>query len=71
MVLYMIWRLAIDFWKPEVRIAGFSGIQWACLAMLGYYLGDIRRWIRELRATGSLSGSTATEKVVLTSARVG
>jgi phosphatidylglycerol---prolipoprotein diacylglyceryl transferase len=71
MVLYMIWRLAIDFWKPEVRIAGFSGIQWACLAMLGYYLGDIRRWIRELRATGSLAGSTATENIVRTSARVG
>lgn len=71
MVVYMSWRLAIDFWKPEVRIAGLSGIQWACLTMLAYYGGDIRRWIRELRATGSLSGSTATEKVVLTSARVG
>ncbi len=46
MVTYMSWRLAIDFWKPEIRIAGFSGIQWACLATLGYYGGDVWRWMR-------------------------
>jgi phosphatidylglycerol---prolipoprotein diacylglyceryl transferase len=46
MVAYMTWRLAIDFLKPEVRIAGLSGIQWACLAMLVYYGGNIWRWIR-------------------------
>jgi phosphatidylglycerol---prolipoprotein diacylglyceryl transferase len=44
MVSYMTWRLAVDFLKPEVRIAGLSGIQWACAAMLIYYADDIRRW---------------------------
>jgi phosphatidylglycerol---prolipoprotein diacylglyceryl transferase len=45
MVGYMSWRLAIDFLKPEARLAGLSGIQWACSAMLLYYAGDILRWV--------------------------
>lgn len=45
MVSYMTWRLAIDFLKPELRIAGLSAIQWACAATLIYYAADIRRWL--------------------------
>lgn len=45
MVAYMGWRLAIDFLKPEVRIPGLGGIQWACVAMLVYYARDILRWL--------------------------
>lgn len=45
MVAYLGWRLAIDFLKPEVRIAGLGGIQWACVAMLIYYGRDIYRWL--------------------------
>ena len=48
MVGYMGWRLLIDFLKPDARIAGLSGIQWACVAMLLYYAGDIRRWSRSI-----------------------
>lgn len=44
MVTYMAWRLLIDFLKPEIAIAGLSGIQWACVAALLYYAGDIWRW---------------------------
>lgn len=52
MAAYMAWRLVIDYWKPEIRIAGLSGIQWACAAMLVYYSRDIWRWIHALRAPG-------------------
>lgn len=45
MVGYMSWRLMIDFLKPEIRFAGLSGIQWACLAMLVYYRRDLWRWL--------------------------
>ena len=45
MVAYLGWRFAIDFLKPEVRIAGLGGIQWACAAMLVYYARDILRWL--------------------------
>ena len=43
MVGYMAWRFAIDFLKPGVTIAGLSVIQWACLAMLGYYAPHLQR----------------------------
>jgi phosphatidylglycerol:prolipoprotein diacylglycerol transferase len=45
MVLYLAWRLAVDCWKPEIRIAGLSGIQWACAAMLVYYSREVWRWL--------------------------
>lgn len=70
MVMYMTWRLAIDFWKPEFRMAGFSGIQWACVAMLAYYSGDIWRWIRERRTTKTLAGDTPEKNVAATGARL-
>ena len=38
MMSYMTWRFAIDFLKPEPRVAlGLSMIQWAAIAVLGYY----------------------------------
>jgi phosphatidylglycerol---prolipoprotein diacylglyceryl transferase len=46
MVGYFAFRLACDFLKPEVRVfAGLSSIQWACIAMLLYYLPDMLRWM--------------------------
>jgi phosphatidylglycerol---prolipoprotein diacylglyceryl transferase len=56
MVAYMSWRLAIDYWKPEFRMAGLSGIQWACAATLIYYGRDIWRWVHEWRAPGIALG---------------
>jgi phosphatidylglycerol---prolipoprotein diacylglyceryl transferase len=50
MVLYMGWRLAIDYWKPEIRIAGLSLIQWACAATLVYYSRDVWKWIHDWQA---------------------
>jgi phosphatidylglycerol---prolipoprotein diacylglyceryl transferase len=69
MVGYMGWRLAIDFWKPEVRIAGLSGIQWACLAMLVYYGRDIWRWIRRGRSAEAPAGGKAASNGEAVAAR--
>ena len=47
MVGYLGFRLLVDFWKPEVRVAaGLSSIQWACVAMLLYYRRDLWRWAK-------------------------
>src|SRR5262249_1281570 len=40
MVGYFVFRLAVDFIKPGGTIAGLTGIQWACVAMLIYYAQD-------------------------------
>jgi len=45
MVGYFGWRLAVDFLKPDPRLLLLNGLQWACVAMLLYYAGDIRRWL--------------------------
>jgi prolipoprotein diacylglyceryltransferase len=46
MVSYLGFRLAVDFIKPDVRVAvGMSSIQWACVLGLVYYAGDLRRWL--------------------------
>jgi prolipoprotein diacylglyceryltransferase len=46
MVGYLAFRLAVDAVKPDPSILlGLSTIQWACLAMLLYYVPDIRRWM--------------------------
>jgi phosphatidylglycerol:prolipoprotein diacylglycerol transferase len=46
MVAYFLFRVLIDFLKPDVRVfAGFSSIQIACVAMLAYYATDIGRWM--------------------------
>jgi hypothetical protein len=40
-----LFRVAIDFLKPDVRVfAGLSSIQIACVGMLVYYASDISRW---------------------------
>jgi phosphatidylglycerol:prolipoprotein diacylglycerol transferase len=45
MVAYFAFRLACDFLKPDVRVfVGMSSIQWACVAVLVYYVRDISRW---------------------------
>jgi phosphatidylglycerol:prolipoprotein diacylglycerol transferase len=47
MTSYFAFRLAVDFLKPEVRVfAGLSSIQWACVAMLIFYFGDLSRWCK-------------------------
>lgn len=46
MVSYMSFRLAVDFIKPEPRVAlGLSVIQWACVATLAYYIVERRGYI--------------------------
>ncbi len=47
MAAYFAFRLLCDFLKPDVRVLlGLSSIQWACVAMLLYYSGDIMRWLK-------------------------
>jgi phosphatidylglycerol:prolipoprotein diacylglycerol transferase len=41
MVGYFGFRLAIDFLKPGVALAGLTSIQWACVMMLLYYCRDL------------------------------
>lgn len=41
MVSYFGFRLAIDFLKPGVALAGLTAIQWACVVMLLYYFRDL------------------------------
>ena len=43
LVSYLAWRLVIDFLKPEPAFAGFSAIQWACVAALIFYARDTTR----------------------------
>jgi prolipoprotein diacylglyceryltransferase len=44
MVTYLLFRICVDFLKPDVRVfAGFSSIQIACVGMLVYYASDIGR----------------------------
>lgn len=40
LVLYMAWRLAVDFLKPEPRLAGLTAIQWCAAAALIWYWRD-------------------------------
>lgn len=57
MVGYLLLRFCLEFLKPPFapaavgllapdRFGPFSAIQWACVAGLAYYGGDIRRWMR-------------------------
>lgn len=41
MLGYFGFRLAIDFLKPGVALAGLTSIQWACVTMLLYYCRDV------------------------------
>ncbi len=44
---YLLWRLLIDFIKPDHAL-GMSGIQWACLCALAYL--SYERWHEKKRA---------------------
>ncbi len=47
MVSYMSWRFAVEFLKDrEPLFLGVTAIQWACLAVLVYYVPDLWRWSR-------------------------
>lgn len=44
MIAYATFRLLVDFIKPYPRLfLGLGGIQWACVAILLYYSGDVLR----------------------------
>ena len=43
---YLAFRLVVDAFKPEVRIAlGLSAIQWTALAVIAHYRHDVARWL--------------------------
>ena len=47
MVMYATFRLLVDFLKPYPRVVlGLGSIQIVCIAILVYYAGDARRWLR-------------------------
>ena len=43
---YLVWRLAIDFLKPQPLIAGMNVIQWTCVA--GLVMLSVSEWRRRL-----------------------
>jgi prolipoprotein diacylglyceryltransferase len=45
LVFYLVWRLVIDFLKPEPAFAGLSAIQWTCAAALVFYARDTARML--------------------------
>jgi phosphatidylglycerol---prolipoprotein diacylglyceryl transferase len=49
MISYLLFRFAVDFIKPAVRIGGLSTIQWAALAALAYYAPHALRLAAEIR----------------------
>jgi prolipoprotein diacylglyceryltransferase len=49
MISYLLFRFAVDFIRPAVRVGGVSTIQWAALAALAYYAPHAPRLIAELR----------------------
>jgi phosphatidylglycerol---prolipoprotein diacylglyceryl transferase len=49
MLGYMTFRFAVDFIKPASRVGGLSVIQWACLAMIAYYMPHVPRLVSEVR----------------------
>ena len=58
MVGYFGWRLCIDFLKPDPKFLLLNSLQWACVAMLLYYAGDIRRWLEtKVRSTAAAAAT--------------
>jgi prolipoprotein diacylglyceryltransferase len=56
MIGYLGFRLLVDAIKPEpALVLGLSTIQCACLAMLLYYVPDIRRWMTRHRGSAIAS----------------
>ncbi|MEO5924123.1 MAG: prolipoprotein diacylglyceryl transferase family protein [Bryobacteraceae bacterium] len=44
LMLYCGWRLAIDFLKPGIFIAGMTTIQWTCVIALVWYSRNLVAW---------------------------
>jgi prolipoprotein diacylglyceryltransferase len=42
-IAYSLWRICIDFLKPEPKILGMSALQWASLGVVAYCWRDLRR----------------------------
>jgi phosphatidylglycerol---prolipoprotein diacylglyceryl transferase len=49
MVVYLGFRLTVEFIKPAVRLGGLSAIQWVCLAVVAYYAPHVPRLVAEVR----------------------
>lgn len=49
MVVYLGFRLTVEFIKPAVRLGGLSAIQWVCLALVAYYAPHVPRLVAEVR----------------------
>ena len=49
MVVYLGFRLLVEFIKPVVRLGGLSAIQWVCLALVAYYAPHVPRIVAEVR----------------------
>jgi phosphatidylglycerol:prolipoprotein diacylglycerol transferase len=49
MVVYLGFRLLVEFIKPVVRLGGLSAIQWVCLAVVAYYAVHVPRLVAEVR----------------------
>jgi len=60
MVGYFVFRLFVDFLKPDLRVfAGLSSIQCACVLMLVYYSRDIVRWAAREPLGDAMTGPQA------------
>lgn len=46
---YLSFRVVVDFIKPASRVAGLSVLQWACLAVIAYYVPHVPRLLMETR----------------------
>ena len=46
---YLSFRVVVDFIKPASRVAGMSVLQWACLAVIAYYVPHVPRLLTEVR----------------------
>jgi phosphatidylglycerol---prolipoprotein diacylglyceryl transferase len=56
MIAYSLWRIGIDFLKPEPRVIGMSAIQWACVRVVGYCWRDARRMFGAWRPLSAKTG---------------
>ncbi len=53
LVAYLLFRLAIEFWKPGVAaFAGLTAIQWSCVAALAWYAKDLASILRGFSGRG-------------------
>jgi len=43
MIAYSLWRIGIDFLKPEPKVLGMSALQWASLGIVAYCWRDLWR----------------------------